>query len=124
MGAAQSTIEIRAAEPEEAPVLTKIAHAAKRHWGYEEPLIQLWSDQLTVTPKFVADSPVYCAVSNGQVVAFYALSGGPKEFELEHMWVHPSHMRTGVGARLFQDAVQTVAARGGLRPVDRIRPTR
>jgi hypothetical protein len=25
---------IRAAEPEEAPALTRLAHAAKAHWGY------------------------------------------------------------------------------------------
>ena len=37
-------MEIRQAVPDDAPRLTEIAFAAKRHWGYDESLIELWSE--------------------------------------------------------------------------------
>ncbi len=81
--------------------LTKIAHAAKRFWGYPEKLIQLWKAELTITPEFVADHPVYCAVQRSRIVGFYALSGQHATRELEHMWVDPRHIGSGVGRALF-----------------------
>ena len=45
--------EIRRASPGDAEVLTRIAFAAKRYWGYPERWIEHWSESLTVTPEFV-----------------------------------------------------------------------
>jgi GNAT superfamily N-acetyltransferase len=107
------TLEIRAAHTADARRLTEIAHAAKRHWGYDEQLITLWRDDLTVTPDLIADHPVYCAAEGAELLGFYALSGDGDVFELEHMWVDPTHIRRGVGRRLFGHAVATVRSLGG-----------
>jgi GNAT superfamily N-acetyltransferase len=48
-------------------------------------------------------------------VGFYALSQDGDELELEHMWVDPGHMRTGVGALLLAHAVATARRLGGSR---------
>ena len=92
---------IRKARRADSSELTRIAHTAKRFWGYNESMIRLWKSDLTVTPAFVADHPVYCAVQGSQVVGFYALSGERVTRELEHMWVDPKHMGCGVGRLLF-----------------------
>ena len=106
-------VDIRAARPTDAQRLTAIAHAAKRHWGYPEDLISLWQADLTMSPQFIVDYPVFCAVRDSEIVGFYALSRQGEAFELEHLWVDPQHMGTGVGALLFEHAVRTVRSMGG-----------
>ncbi len=108
-------IEIRSAGAADAAALTRIAHAAKRHWGYPEAWIQLWEGDLTVHPRFIATHRVECAIEMDRVVGFYALSREASSFELEHMWVDPQHMGKGIGARLFEHALDTVRALGGGR---------
>ena len=106
-------VDIRAARPPDAQRLTTIAHAAKRHWRYPDELISLWQADLTVSPQFIVDCSVFCAVQDSEIVGFYALSRQGEAFELEHLWVDPQHMETGVGAQLFQHAVRTVRSMGG-----------
>lgn len=106
-------VDIRPASPTDAPRLTAIAHAAKRHWGYSDELMALWDDDLTLSPQFIASHPVFCAVRDGEIIGFYALLRQGETCELEHMWVDPQHMGTGVGALLFEHAVHTVRSMGG-----------
>jgi len=97
---------IRRARPSDARRLTRIAHAAKRHWGYPERWIRAWREDLTVTPEGIANRPVYCAVRNRTVVGFYGLSAAGEPPEIEHLWVDPPHIATGVGRRLFTHLVR------------------
>jgi len=110
-------VVIRRALRADAPTLTRVAHAAKRHWKYPEDWIRLWQDALTVTPGFIDRHPVCCAVLGARVLGFYALSGAGATRELEHFWVVPEHIGRGVGARMFRHAVATLTADGarGLR---------
>jgi N-acetylglutamate synthase-like GNAT family acetyltransferase len=94
-------IRIRKASRADCDELTRIAHAAKRFWGYPEKLIRLWKRDLTVTPDSVVRHFVCCAVHNSSVVGFYALSGKRASRELEHMWVDPKQIGSGVGRLLF-----------------------
>jgi GNAT superfamily N-acetyltransferase len=105
-----STVDVRPATPEDADALTRIAFAAKRYWGYPESWIQHWRDSLTISPEFVRNSRVYAAVSGGEPCAFYALTsaGG----ELEHLWVLPAWIGSGVGSLLFEHAMREAARRG------------
>jgi GNAT superfamily N-acetyltransferase len=106
-------VEIRQAVPDDAPRLTEIAFAAKRHWGYDESLIALWSAELTVSANFIATHDVNCATRERTIIGFYALRRESNAFELELMWVEPPHIGTGVGAELFRHAVRAVASHGG-----------
>jgi len=103
-------VVIRRALPAEARALTRIAHAAKRHWKYPEAWMRLWRDALSLTPPFVERHPVYCAVAGASVLGFYALSGAGATRELEHFWVAPEQIGRGVGARMFEHAVATLRA--------------
>jgi GNAT superfamily N-acetyltransferase len=98
--------EIRRAKPEEAATLTEISHAAKRYWGYPENWIEHWKDDLTITPEFIADNEVYIAVDGDQVVGCCALVLKDGKADLEHMWIRPEHMGTGVGRSLFSHAME------------------
>ena len=102
-------MRIRKASTEDANTLTKIAHEAKRHWGYPEHWIKHWQDDLTITPDFVATNQVYVAEHEGELLGFYALIVRKDKAELDHMWVAPEHIGTGVGKELFIHAMQSAA---------------
>ena len=100
---------IRRALPEEANTLTQIALDAKRHWGYPEHWIKHWEADLTISSDFIRDNPVYVAEQDRQVRGFYALCVSGKKAELEHMWVTPGSIGTGIGKELFLDAMERAA---------------
>lgn len=96
---------IRRALPEEAATLTQIALDAKRYWGYPEHWIKHWEADLTVSSDFIRDNPVYVAEKEGEIHGFYALCVSGNKAELEHMWVTPGSIGTGIGKELFLDAM-------------------
>lgn len=104
---------IRRAREEDATTLTQIALDAKRHWGYPEHWIKHWEADLTVSPEFIRDNHVYAFEREGYVLGFYALCVAEdkgNKAELEHMWVTPSAIGTGIGKELFLDAMERAAA--------------
>jgi GNAT superfamily N-acetyltransferase len=103
------TSTIRRALPDEADTLTRIALDAKRYWGYPEHWIKHWEADLTVSSDFIRDNQVYLAEREGEIRGFYALCVSEKKAELEHMWVRPSAIGTGVGKELFLDAMDRAA---------------
>jgi len=108
-------IEVRRALPGDAEVLTRIAFASKRYWGYPERWISHWSEILTITPEFVREREVYAAVVGGEPFGFYALAGTGSELELEHLWVLPAWIGSGAGRLLFEHAMDRAASRGAKR---------
>lgn len=102
---------IRRATAAEAALLTTIALEAKRYWGYPEHWIKHWEADLTITADFIRDNHVYVAESDGEVRGFYALCvTGSDAAELEHMWVTPDCIGTGIGKELFLDAMERAVA--------------
>jgi N-acetylglutamate synthase-like GNAT family acetyltransferase len=104
-------LKLRVAVPEEANVLTQIAHDAKRHWGYPEHWMKHWQADLTISSDYLTNNQVFVAESDGRIVGFYALVIRKDKAELDHMWVAPEHMGTGVGKELFIHAMQDAAGR-------------
>ena len=100
---------IRPAAANEASVLTNIALDAKRHWGYPERWIKHWESDLTISSDFIRDNHVYVAEDEGEIRGFYALCVAGHKAELEHMWVTPAHIGTGIGKELFLDAMERAA---------------
>jgi GNAT superfamily N-acetyltransferase len=102
-------VKIRRAVNEDADSLTRIAHDAKRHWGYPEHWLEHWQADLTISPDLIARNPVYVAESDGDLCGFYALIIENEKAELDHLWVAPQHIGTGVGKQLFLHAMQHAA---------------
>ena len=101
---------IRRSSPEEAAALTTIALEAKRHWGYPEHWIKHWESDLTISSDFIRDNHVYVADDDGEIRGFYALCVSGDKAELEHLWVTPACIGTGIGKELFLDAMERAAA--------------
>ena len=104
--------EICRAKDEDADILTEIAHSAKRYWGYPERWIRMWKEALTITPVFISNNEVYCARIDGEMVGFYALAMLDNKASLEHLWVTPDRIGTGLGKVLFNHAIGTARKLG------------
>ena len=102
---------IRRATVDDTATLTNIAHDAKRYWGYPEHWIKHWETELTISSDFVNENEVYLLASEDEVRGFYALVVRNDKAELEHLWVAPQHIGTGVGKELFIHAMQRAAGR-------------
>lgn len=100
-------ITIRPALPSEAEQLTQLAHAAKAHWGYPADWIAAWQEALTLTAAFIEQQTVYVACIGEQVVGVYALEAEEETLYLAHLWVHPQHMKQGIGCALMEHALTT-----------------
>jgi ribosomal protein S18 acetylase RimI-like enzyme len=102
---------IRPAALSDAPALTAIAQAAKRHWGYPEAWLAAWASALTITPEYVAANTLFVAAEDGAPVAFVGLVDEGAFWQLDHLWVLPEHQGRGLGSRLFEAAMTAVRAR-------------
>jgi N-acetylglutamate synthase-like GNAT family acetyltransferase len=100
---------IRPANAEEASLLTDIALASKRYWGYPENWLKLWEPELMLTSDFIEKNHVFVFESDGEIRGFYALCVNEACAELEHMWVRPADIGAGVGKELFLDAMERAA---------------
>ncbi|MGA9770689.1 MAG: GNAT family N-acetyltransferase [Blastocatellia bacterium] len=105
-------ITIQRATPDQHKRLTQITHAAKKHWGYPERWMEIWKDALTITPEFINDNEVYAAEVESELAGFYGLIQMEGKVQLEHMWVDPEYIGSGIGKRLFDHAIKTAASLG------------
>ena len=98
-------MKIVKAAAEDSEMLTRIAHAAKRHWGYPESWIAAWRDVLTMRPEFIAGNISYCGSEDDRLVGFYVLTSEADGLHLDHLWIVPEAMGRGIGRALFEHAV-------------------
>src|SRR5438309_7696124 len=110
-------VEIRLAKPDEAEILTQIAHAAKRYWKYPESWIEKWKPDLTITPEFISTNELFVAEIDGEIAGCCALIVTGSRGEIEHMWIKPEQMRRGVGRALFMHA-RSQAEKQGARLIE------
>jgi GNAT superfamily N-acetyltransferase len=106
-------MHIARAKPEDAATLTAIAFAAKRHWGYPERWIEIWREELTVSPEFIASNETHAAIVDCRAVGFYALVRKGDKLELLRLWVLPDAMGRGIGRSLFMHCVECARELGG-----------
>ncbi len=110
------TSTIRAARPRDADALSRLAHASKAHWGYDAAFLEAASADLNVSPAFIEKHDVFLMEDpDGAVLGFYGLMPTPEAFSVEHLFVAPGAIGTGVGARLFAHLVETARGRGATR---------
>jgi ribosomal protein S18 acetylase RimI-like enzyme len=103
-------LEIIRATADMAGTLTNIAFASKRHWGYPERWITIWTPLLTVSVQYIENHDTYVAWEAGGPVGFYAICVDKSKSSLEHFWVHPESMGKGIGRRLFLHALSSCRA--------------
>ena len=110
-------ISLVRAKPGDHGVLTAIAHASKRHWGYPDHWIAAWKDDLSVTPEQLETGHVYSAFAGGAMIGWYGLRVSASEAELWALWVLPEWIGKKVGRALFAHAEGLARRLGATRIV-------
>jgi len=86
---------IRRASDSEAGELSRLAIAAKAHWGYAQELLREWRPQLSITRKDIRSRPTFVITVHGSIAGFYSLQPGAEAWKLEHLWVRPGFVGRG-----------------------------
>jgi GNAT superfamily N-acetyltransferase len=91
------------AQIQDANLLTEIAISSKAHWGYSKEQMELWKDDLTVTPKMFADCNIYKFQVNDITAGFYVLyRANIRTSFLDFLFVTPKFTNQGIGSKLLE----------------------
>lgn len=108
-----SSYRIRPAIRTDADALTRLAFLSKAHWGYPQAWIDLWRDDLTVTPEIIDRSIAYVADIDGAIIGFWSRTPETSnEPTAGWLFVHPDHMGRGIAKALWHEVRREAAARG------------
>jgi len=95
-------------------VLTEIAFSAKRHWDYPEEWIQLWTDQLTISARYIRNHYVFKVIEEGsnKIVGFCAIEHHRNTtcLEIAHAWIRPDYLGNHLGEWLVNFALKNLAS--------------
>ncbi len=104
---------IRPAREGENVALTELAlRSVQQGWGYSAEFMAWEPEAITVTLSHITDAITNVLESQGRVLGFYVLKGGPLEMQLSRMMVEPDAIGMGHGRRLWDHAVSTASAFG------------
>ncbi len=104
-------LSFRRAVMDDAEALTRLCFRAKAYWGYPAEWMEAWRTKLTVTPEYIRQHSLTVACRSRSILGFYGLELCDGVAHLEHLWVEPDHIGTGLGRRLFEQARAEAKAR-------------
>lgn len=108
---------IRAAKPEEGPLLSELALRSKGYWDYDSEFLEACRASLTVTPEYISSCTTYLIEEQGQVRGFYGLRALEKRAaELTYLFIAPEAIGNGYGKGLWSHMV-AIARQGGFERV-------
>lgn len=108
------SLQIRRAVPGDAPALTALCRAAKRHWGYPPEWMEAWADTVCVTPAAIREQQILVLSRAGErtPLGFFGLRRDGAQWWLEHFWVTPEQIGRGVGRAMFAAALDSARRSG------------
>lgn len=84
--------------------LSDLCFTVKRHWGYPDYLLEMWKEELTITPRFMRNNQmVKVQNETGKIVAFGHITNAGQDglFEIRHLWVLPEFIDSNVARVLL-----------------------
>jgi GNAT superfamily N-acetyltransferase len=105
-------IRVRSAVACDAQALTRLVFRAKAFWGYRKEWMEEWRKELTVTSDYVAQHRVVLAEAEQRLAAFYGLEFRTDVAHLEHLWVEPAYIGSGLGRKLLALACEDARDNG------------
>jgi len=89
--------------------LTDICVKSKKHWGYPDYLIDLWKDELTITPRYIRHHDILKIQNeHNEILGFGCIENlnGNGICQIHHLWVLPEYMGKNIGKLLLQQLEQ------------------
>lgn len=98
-----SEIHIRLAEIDDVDVMTDVSIRAKQSNGYDDALMDVWRDELTVTVAHLCQGEYWVAVDGGQILGCASLSPDKdrQSGKVHGFFIDPDHQGRGIGRMLW-----------------------
>jgi len=114
---------IRPAKKEDAEILTKISYKSKGYWDYPQAYFEIWSNELTISTDYIKKNEVFVFELDGDIVGYYSLVELSENIEicgvtigkgfwLEHMFIDPENIGSGIGTKMFNHLRDRCRSRG------------
>lgn len=97
---------IRGAKLKDVLPLSELCFRSKAYWGYDDVFMARCKAELNFYPEDIGNTIIGIAMEEDQMLGVAQLVDKGARVELEKLFVHPSAMRRGVGAKLFGWAVE------------------
>lgn len=83
-------------------VLTQISFESKAFWGYSAAQLEIWKDDLIITPEYITQNHLFKMVLNSDIIGFYPfIRISDDHIILEHLFVLPEYIGKGFGKNLL-----------------------
>ncbi|WP_158965362.1 GNAT family N-acetyltransferase [Chachezhania sediminis] len=105
---------IRTPTLDELPALTALCRRSKGYWGYDEAFLDACRDELALRPEDF-DHDFALAEVDGVLAGLALVETKGDEAELLSLFVDPSFIGKGVGARLLRWGIDVARAAGAAR---------
>lgn len=105
---------IRRAKPNEAGAVSRLIFRSKAYWGYDADSMERFKNELTVSAEDISDHAAYVVEDcDGNVVGFARMVPiGPREAEIDYLFVDPATIRKGHGRMMVEHVLQTARTQG------------
>jgi ribosomal protein S18 acetylase RimI-like enzyme len=101
--------EITKSNIEDAKILTDITKKSKAYWGYSDEQMEMWSDVLTITKKYIEANYVYKILVDHLTVGYYSYTIlDENEVKLDNLFVLPDYIGNGFGKLLMNDFINRI----------------
>lgn len=84
--------------------LTEITVDGKAFWGFSKEELSKWKNELTITPKYIAENKTYNLVLDSSIIGYYSfLKIDENTFLLDNLFLFQNVISKGFGKLLMQD---------------------
>ncbi len=107
-------------EAEDFERLTELCVKSKKRWGYPDYLIEMWKDELTITPRYIRTHELIKVENEDhEILAFGQVekNGYQGVYEIKHLWIDPDYEGINVGKWLVQHLEKKVGNRMTIKVV-------
>ncbi len=106
-------MKIEKAHRTDANALTELTIRSKDYWNYGAKQIEVWREDLTITPDYIDDNQIFKLIVSNNLVGFYAFrSEGKSLVKLHFLFVEPEYIGKGYGKALMDDFLERVRTTG------------
>jgi len=96
-------MEIEIAKLSEINAINQLIESSKRHWGYNDKVMNLWLPDLLITTDNFSSLEIWVMKNKKVMGGVFSLSLMSEYiYELEDFWISPSEMGKGFGQKMFQ----------------------
>lgn len=108
-----NNIHIQKAHIEDHLALSNVTKKSKAYWGYSPQQMQLWDDELTVTPNDFDRMYFYKLMQGKHIIGYYAYDDqSASSVKLESLFILPDFIGLGLGKLLLSDLIDRLQSNG------------